>query len=54
MPAKAQESPQLAAFEPLLLNQSEVVFKTSYLKIDVIDPTLSSTYFPEEEEQINS
>lgn len=46
MPAKAQESPQLAAFEPLLLNQSEVVFKQATSKFDVIDPTLSSTYFP--------
>lgn len=46
MPAKALETPQVNAFEPLLLNSSEVVFKQATSKIDVIDPTLSSTYFP--------
>lgn len=34
------------AFEPLLLNSSEIVFKQVSRQINVIDPTLTASYFP--------
>lgn len=34
------------AFEPLLLNSSEIVFKQVSRYINVIDPTLTASYFP--------
>ena len=39
-------APSGMAFEPLMLNQSEVVFKQASTKVDAIDPVLSASYFP--------
>lgn len=42
----AEEAVQGMAFEPLMLNPNEVVFKQMSTKVDSIDPVLTSSYVP--------
>lgn len=39
-------TPQINAFQPLILGKNEVIFKQSSTKVDVIDPSNAASYFP--------
>lgn len=39
-------TPQINAFQPLILGKNEVIFKQASTKVDVIDPSNAASYFP--------
>ena len=41
-----EKSPALKAFEPILLNQGDMIFRQVTRKVDLIDPAFSTSYFP--------
>ena len=45
-PVFANETQEINAFQPLSLTSSEVIFKQATANIDVIDPSLASTFLP--------
>jgi len=44
--AALAEDTEINAFEPIILNSSEIVFKQISTNIDVIDPSITASYFP--------
>jgi len=43
---ETQQVNSITAFNPLTINDGEVVFKTSTKKVDSIDPSFTASYFP--------
>ncbi|MBD5401597.1 family 10 glycosylhydrolase [bacterium] len=46
IPTYSRDITSINAFEPVMLNQSEVVFKQVKTRIDTIDPSLTASYYP--------
>lgn len=45
-PQEAENTPKLDAFSPAIIDSNEVVFKQTTKKFDVLDPSISASYFP--------